>query len=132
MAGPDASAHFSPVAAAGEKRKAEEKLPVAPLAGVPTHLDKLQLGAHRDPEQMRAQYKVGTLVPPPPVTPGRAVGALPTLLAAVRKWAAKTGVGLRLCVGLLACCCRLLARLRSLRPVLAAPLPAGVQAADGA
>ncbi|PSC68988.1 nipped-B B isoform X2 [Micractinium conductrix] len=42
----------------GEKRKAEEKLPVAPLAGVPTHLDKLQLGAHRDPEQMRAQYKV--------------------------------------------------------------------------
>ena len=28
-------------------------------AGVPTHLDKLDLGAHRDPEKLRAQFKVG-------------------------------------------------------------------------
>lgn len=32
---------------------------MAPLAGVPTHLDKLDLRAHRDPEALRAQYKVG-------------------------------------------------------------------------
>ena len=46
-------------AAAGEKRKAEEKLVVSAAAGVPTHLDKLDLGAHRDPQLLRAQFKVG-------------------------------------------------------------------------
>lgn len=32
---------------------------VSPLAGVPTHLDKLDLAAAKDPEKMRTQYKVG-------------------------------------------------------------------------
>ncbi|PRW45458.1 nipped-B isoform X2 [Chlorella sorokiniana] len=45
-------------AAAGEKKRAEEKVVVSPLAGVPTHLDKLDLAAHRDPEKIRAQYKL--------------------------------------------------------------------------
>lgn len=31
---------------------------MAPLAGVPTHLDKLDLSAPRDPQKLRAQYKV--------------------------------------------------------------------------
>ena len=47
-----------PCPAAGERRKAEEKLVVVALPAVPTHLDKLDLRAHRDPECLRQQYKV--------------------------------------------------------------------------
>jgi hypothetical protein len=31
---------------------------VSALPAVPTHLDKLDLGAHRDPQRLRSQYKV--------------------------------------------------------------------------
>lgn len=32
---------------------------VSPLAGVPTHLDKLDLSAHKDPEKIRQQVHSG-------------------------------------------------------------------------
>lgn len=32
---------------------------MSPLAGVPTHLDKLDIRAPKDPERIRIQYKVG-------------------------------------------------------------------------
>lgn len=47
-----------PLRTAGERRRAEEKVVVSALPAVPTHLDKLDLGAHRDPQRLRAQYKV--------------------------------------------------------------------------
>ena len=36
---------------------------VSPLAGVPTHLDKLDLAAHRDPEKIRQQVGLGRGAP---------------------------------------------------------------------
>ena len=47
------------IARSGREAQAEEKVVVAPLAGVPTHLDKLDLEAPCGLDKARAQYKVG-------------------------------------------------------------------------